>query len=277
MQGFKHIIITRFNLSQRWNKDKSGKKVLDNKWLEDRYNLFEKYCLPSIKGQTNQNFEWWVYFDNATNEIFRKKNLVLQSIYPNFRAKYENTYDEFEINMPKEITSYLHKKNIEWLITTRLDNDDIFAIDSVDIIQKSFPLEDMVIIEIPKGLTLEIGYKTRLRRISRLGNPFISLSENISSNKHVKGVYYHQHGHWKNTKRKIASDKEQWIQVIHEKNLSNTAQGEEVLHYGITKRFKFDMEDLDFQNIFEFSGRKILFKSKKIYFKVNRKLKSLFF
>ena len=57
---FKHYIITRFNLSQRWDKDSLGNKVLDDNWLKNRFQLFENYCFPSLKSQTNKNFEWWV-------------------------------------------------------------------------------------------------------------------------------------------------------------------------------------------------------------------------
>lgn len=276
MEVFKHIVITRFNLSQRWATDKTGQKVLGDKWLADRYILFENYCLPSIKSQTNQNFEWWVYFDNTTNEYFRKKNSELHAIYPNFKPKYESSYDDFEENMPKEISSYLKDEGVDWLITTRLDNDDIFAIDTIDIIQKSFSQDNMHIIEMPIGLTMEIGNKTRLRKIRRLGNPFISLSENISMNDGVRGVYYHQHNQWKNNESKFISDRAQWIQVIHENNISNTAYGEEVLHIGISNRFKFKRDNIIFQNIFEFSRRKILFKLEKFYYKVKRKLRSIY-
>ena len=272
---FKHIIITRFNLSQRWINDKSGKEVLNERWLEDRYSLFEKYCLPSVKSQTKQDFEWWVYFDSNTNEEFRKKNSNYNLIYPNFKPKYENSYDSFEINMPKEIDRYLKDKNIKWLITTRLDNDDILAVDTIDLIQKGFRTENMHLLEIPIGFTLELRKKIRLRKVNRLGNPFISLAENCTTLNTIKGVFHNQHGHWKNIPRKIVSGQPQWIQIIHENNLINEAKGDDVLHFGISKRFKFDMDNLVFQNVFEFSGRKIKAKSNSFYFNVKRKLKSI--
>ncbi len=267
-------MITRFNLSQRWVNDKAGKEVLNDKWLNDRYFLFEKYCLPSIKSQTNQNFEWWVYFDSTTKKEFRQWNSNLNIAYPNFKPKYEDSYDDFEVNMPNEIHSYLKTQNIEWLITTRLDNDDILAIDTIELIQNGFSPDSMIIIEIPMGLTLELRDTTRLRKVNRLGNPFISLIEICSSSNNIKGVYHNHHGHWKDIRKKIVSDQVQWIQVIHENNVINRAKGREVLHFGITKRFKFEMDNLVFQNILEFWGRKISFYLNELYFKIKRKIKS---
>lgn len=52
-----HFILTRFNLLL-WNKAKDGQMVRTTKWLEHRFSLFENYCIPSIKNQTCQDFEW---------------------------------------------------------------------------------------------------------------------------------------------------------------------------------------------------------------------------
>ena len=42
--------------------------------------IFEKYFLPSINNQTNNNFKWLVYFDINTKTPFKKriKNLELK-------------------------------------------------------------------------------------------------------------------------------------------------------------------------------------------------------
>ena len=229
-----------------------------------------------MKSQTNQNFEWWVYFDSTTKEEFRQLNSSLNISYPNFKPKYETSYDDFEKHMPREIDDHLNDQNIAWLITTRLDNDDVFAVDTIDLIQNAFSKDDMVLLEIPTGLTLDVRKRVRLRKVSRLGNPFISLVENSLPSKMVKGVYHKQHNQWKNVKIKVVSDQTQWIQIIHENNVLNRAIGEEVFHSVITKRFKFNMDNIAFENILLFSGRKISSYSNKFYFKVKRKLKSLF-
>ena len=67
-----HFILSRFNLLL-WSKDREGNKVRSKQWLVHRFDLFEKYCLPSIKIQTCQNFEWIVLFDSKTPDNFKDR------------------------------------------------------------------------------------------------------------------------------------------------------------------------------------------------------------
>ena len=51
----KHYLLTRFNLTfKEWKTSKNGELVLTDKWLKNRFELFENYCLPSVKNQTYQ-------------------------------------------------------------------------------------------------------------------------------------------------------------------------------------------------------------------------------
>ena len=52
-----HFLLTRFNLKlKEWQTTKQGESVGSELWLTKRFELFRKYCLPSVKQQTNQNF-----------------------------------------------------------------------------------------------------------------------------------------------------------------------------------------------------------------------------
>ncbi|MFI1772228.1 glycosyltransferase [Thalassobellus citreus] len=257
MENFKHIIITRFNLSKRWQSDKLGNTVLDENWLKDRFYLFENYCLPSIKSQTCLNFEWWVYFDEQLSPEYKKKNEALHSSFANFIPKYEKSYNYFETNMPKELHKKLLKSNVEWLITTRLDNDDILAKNTVEVIQKHISFKGACLLEIPVGYTMEIGEKSVLRQVTTYLNPFISLVETVSSKSQVKSVYYQEHNKWKGVKNEIVSNLPQWIQVIHDKNISNSAAGKEINPWLIRKQFKFNYKSLKFKSQFRFYKQKI--------------------
>lgn len=83
----RHFILTRFNLLL-WQQDKEGQKVRTIKWLEHRFLLFEKYCLPSIKNQTCQDFEWIVLFDSTTPERFKERIISYQKDCPQFLPVY---------------------------------------------------------------------------------------------------------------------------------------------------------------------------------------------
>lgn len=240
MIRFKHLLITRFNLSNRWNLDKQGNIVLDTVWLEDRFHLFMNFCLPSVIGQTSKNYEWWIYFDVNTESKFKELIENIQKQYPNFKPKYEKCYDDFENNMPIDITNFLKSENIDWLITTRLDNDDMLAKDTIEIIQKKINFKNNNLLEIPCGYTLELGNKSKLRKVKNMLNPFISLVEKVKKDSIVKSVYFYQHNEWKNIESIIITNKAQWVQIIHEKNVCNRANGELVYPLNFNSRFKFN-------------------------------------
>lgn len=61
----RHFILTRFNL-RLWTKDKKQQPTRTSEWLEKRFQLFETFCLPSIKSQSVKNFKWIVLFDEST-------------------------------------------------------------------------------------------------------------------------------------------------------------------------------------------------------------------
>lgn len=79
--SIKHFIATRFNLKiEEWNTAKDGSVVLTEKWLEERFNLFEKYCFPSVANQSIKNFYWLIFFDVSTPDIFKNELRNIQMI-----------------------------------------------------------------------------------------------------------------------------------------------------------------------------------------------------
>ena len=119
-----HFILTRFNLLL-WNKDKEGNLVRTTKWLEHRFLLFEKYCLPSISNQTCKSFEWIVLFDNSTPDTYKKKISEFQQkclqLIPIYVSPKEGRY--FAQIFRDEVAKRIKDKRV---ITTYLDNDDAF-------------------------------------------------------------------------------------------------------------------------------------------------------
>ena len=52
-----HFVITRFNLRAAYSgADRQGQPVLSPGWMRERIELFERFCLPSMVHQANQNF-----------------------------------------------------------------------------------------------------------------------------------------------------------------------------------------------------------------------------
>ncbi len=102
----KHFLVTRFNLKHNnWKTGKDGQKVLTDTWLIHRFKLFEKYCLPSVKNQSNQNFIWCCFFDNSTPQEYMVRIKKLSTSYNNFVPIFINGMAELHTALKKFITT----------------------------------------------------------------------------------------------------------------------------------------------------------------------------
>ena len=161
-EKFKHVILTRFNTKE----DNEGKLLYDkpgaNKWMDHRVQLF-KETQKSVLEQTCGNFEWVISMDERTPERYLKK------IDSDYRIKLVscNILDAFvgrEVDTP-------------WVITTRLDCDDIIMPGFVHAVQRQFQ---------PKLKVIDVGVvrlnwdtqKVHAGNVGRGRSMFISLVEN---------------------------------------------------------------------------------------------------
>lgn len=224
MDTFQHFILTRFNLLL-WNKDKEGHKVRTSKWLEHRFSLFEKYCLPSVKNQTCQNFYWILFLDSLTPERFKNKIADYQRGCSQFVPVFvepEKGYQFAEI-FREEVIKRLNGNRV---ITTYLDNDDAIEIHFVEDLQKRAEfLDDGTFINYVDGYQYYTDHNY-LMRIHYPRNHFMSVIEegNPATLKTIYGYGSHYYIE-KIPGVKIENIKNQpmWCEVIHEKNMGNDA------------------------------------------------------
>lgn len=87
MENYSHFIITRFNLNL-YAQDKHDLPTRTDRWLEHRFEVFERYCLPSVAAQTSGNFTWLCLFDAATPESCRRRIEGYKARCPQFEAVY---------------------------------------------------------------------------------------------------------------------------------------------------------------------------------------------
>ena len=228
----RHFILTRFNLLL-WNKDKKGNLVRTKKWLEHRFSLFEKYCLPSIANQTCKTFEWIVLFDSSTPEIYKERIEKYQQICPQLAPVYVNPMGGryfaqiFRDEVVKRLDSNEnHNENEKRVITTYLDNDDALDIRFVEDIQKRVVnLPDGTFFNYTSGYQFFTDYNYVMRiRFPR--NHFMSVVENGNPSA-VKTIYgYGSHyyiGKLDGVRIVKVIDAPMWCEVIHEKNMGNDA------------------------------------------------------
>lgn len=226
-----HFLLTRFNLKlKEWQTTKQGESVLSNLWLTKRFELFTKYCLPSVKQQTNQNFIWIVCFDTETPDVFKSDIEIIANSYSNFKPIYIDGFIDPLAIISKKIRSYLTISDTH-IITTRLDNDDAIHKVFIETIQKSFKSDDAYIIDIVKGLQFIPGKKhDTIRAMNLAFNPFLSFVEPCNN---IKTVLSRPHLDWKDTKHFAINTQPLWMQIIHEQNITNA----EKLQFPETNQF----------------------------------------
>lgn len=220
-----HFLLTRFNILI-WRQDKEGRKVRSIKWLEHRFSLFEKYCLPSIKNQTCQDFEWIVLFDSMTPERFKERIAHYQEecsqLTPVFVEPENGRY--FADIFRSEVVKRLKAKRV---LTTYLDNDDALNIRFVeDIQQRAVSLNDSTFINYDEGYQYYADGKF-LMRVHYPTNHFISVIEKGDPTT-LKGIFgYGSHATIKRIKGvtiECIKNQRMWCEVVHEKNVMNDAK-----------------------------------------------------
>lgn len=219
-RSFGHYLITRFNLRKdNWLTTKKNKPVLSEVWLKNRFELFENYCLSSVKSQTNLNFKWLVFFDTTTSDKYKERVREIADGFPQFQPIYSDGMDPY-IGMAQEIVS---KEDAEYVITTRLDNDDCVSVDFIDTIQKDFSKQDYQALDYVDGYTLQIAPQVRLGKKLHYYNPFNSL---VEKNDSPKTVCHRRHSQWKKEKRvKRIRGERIWLSIIHHENKVNEFHG----------------------------------------------------
>lgn len=219
---FSHLLITRFNLkNQDWLLTKNKEQLLDNEWMQERMELFENYCFPSVVAQTNKNFSWLLFFDSSTEELFKKQIIKMTQQHDFIKVMFIDGMPSFN----ESILSYIKKNHIEkpYLITSRIDNDDCISCFFIEEIQNKFASQDFMAFDFIEGYSLQISPNVILGKKEHIFNPFISL---IEKNKDPKTVWHYKHNQWKKeAKVTQVTGKRVWMSVIHEKNKVNEFDG----------------------------------------------------
>lgn len=220
-----HFLLTRFNILL-WRLDKEGGRVRTTQWLEHRFLLFEKYCLPSILNQTCQEFEWIVLFDSKTPDSFKSRiegyRKECPQLIPVFVEPENGRYfaDIFRAEVVKRV-------NADRVLTTYLDNDDALNVLFVeDIQQRALTVNEGTFINYDDGYQYYADDKFMMR-VHYPTNHFISVVEK-GDTAIVKGIFgYGSHAtidRIKDAKIESIRNQRMWCEVVHEKNVMNDAK-----------------------------------------------------
>lgn len=255
--NFIHIITTRFNVPTKiWTKTREGDKPLSEDWLKDRFEIFQKYCLPSFKNQSNENFIWLVFFDK---EIPQEYKIIIDQIkkdFPKFIALFVQDFEDMQIKALEIIPSF-YTTDTKFVITTDIDNDDLLHRDFVKTVQDHYEPRNNLVIDLKRGLQLTHtpGKKALLNVFYMVANPFISLVEDKNK---VGTVMKEEHLKYRTYPNYTSYDAEpRFIQFIHANNLVNNTK------YGAKRIRIIDFSDygISIENYFKISATSAIIKN----------------
>jgi len=119
----KHFIIIRFYSDILMKKE----KIFNYSFLHNAINIFKKFTLKSLENQSNKNFEIIIKINNKlpeNNKAISELKQIESSI--NINVIRSNLTDKYIINNTKEA---------KFVITTRINHDDLIYNDAVEDIQ----------------------------------------------------------------------------------------------------------------------------------------------
>lgn len=223
-QKIQHFILTRFNILL-WRKAKDGNPVRTRVWLEHRFAIFEKYCLPSVMGQTCKAFQWIVLFDSTTPECFKDIIEAYRTVCPQFIPVYVEPREG--CNFAQIFRSEVMKRlDADRVLTTYLDNDDALHLGFVEDIQRrAVGLPDGTFVNYNQGYQLFTDHKY-VMQINFPRNHFMSIVESGAPNV-LRTIYGYGSHYYINkipdVKIEHIVELPMWCEVVHEKNMGNDA------------------------------------------------------
>lgn len=238
-----HYILTRFNL-RLWRQDKNGSPVRTAEWLEHRFALFERYCLPSVAAQSCKDFQWIVLFDGKTPGAYRERiegyrvqcpQLAPVFVEPENGRFFAEIFRSEVCRLLRQAQQPVQNPALRQaqgpaqqprVLTTYLDNDDALAVGFVEDVQRrAAELPDGTFISYADGYQYYTDH-SYVMRIHYPRNHFVSVVES-GNPLTLKTIYgYGSHYYIDNipgTKIERVASSPLWCEVIHDRNMGNDA------------------------------------------------------
>jgi hypothetical protein len=223
------FLLTRFNSPVKYAPKDLG---INQAWLSHRFSLFENFCLPSVSSQDSKNFHWILLIDERTpNQWVIRLNDGLAKLSS------KNTILPVAQFSEASIISEIKKNVVDdkaFILSTRLDNDDAiadnFLSNILKVCQNLLP-DQSYIINFSNGCKVHTSgiYKHKPQAL----NPFLSV---FSSIQNLKTSLHKPHNKMDAAGTVIRIDVSKsslnsimWMQVIHNKNISNRLRKESKL------------------------------------------------
>lgn len=193
------LLLTRFAV--RYGRTGVRPEPLSQAWFDGRFDLFERYCLPSVQRQTWADFRWYIYVDAAVETWVSDR---LRAYDPRIEIRTEDYHCP-----PADLTGRV--------VSTRLDSDDAIA----PHVMARIHAEAEAASSTPLLVDFATGYhwhhQRRIGYVGR-GRAFKAL---IEDGPRYHGVYVHKCEDMPSHFRTVRVDAPAWLRVVHGGNLTN--------------------------------------------------------
>ncbi len=239
---FTHYLVTRYNVPfENWDRDKAGNQVGHDEWMQQRLSLFKKFCVPTILHQSNQAFHWLIYLDVQTApsalEAIHKELKVVKNAEVRFAATMQDLLGD--------LRKVLSTVETDYIITSRLDNDDGLGREYIQQIQNAFVPGDKTLINMLQGVLYDSDKRilTTVRN-ARL-NHYTSLIEKRHPDQECLTVLGFSHTAPPEECKVINVDADYaWLKIIHGRNLNSRTKGKPVLRNRVLPFYNIAKEDV---------------------------------
>jgi hypothetical protein len=229
MGKFTHYLITRFNVPvSDWSADKAGTATRDEAWMTHRLRLFADFCVPTVRQQTTREFTWIICLDTATPDVTLDAIRHLVAGVPRAEFLLAPSHDV----MMQRLRERLDADEADFIMTSRLDNDDGLGPDYISIVQSHFEPVDKRLINLLGGLLYDAPNRVLTRlRLSRF-NHFTSLVERNMHDGRVLTVIGFPHTRPPADVTVVdVPARYGWLKIVHARNVSSRTKGLPLITY----------------------------------------------
>jgi hypothetical protein len=225
---FKHVLITRLNVNYKQKMPQHGYDP--EEWLIGRMKIFKDFCFPSVVNQTTMEFDWIFYIDDETPEEIKNELGFIFQPYSNFHLV-SHAFENFAIHpyLNEDIRNLCNEVP-EYLLTTRLDTDDMLNKDFIHQVQTQFERSEYLPINFNHGNVYNI-FSGVTAKVNHQCNPFMSLVSKINGEAPLNTIFHRMHHEFQNdaTVKRINTKEPLWCMTINEFNYSTGFFGRVIL------------------------------------------------
>ena len=238
-----HLIITRFNI--RIDEDL---RALSEDYLEQRFEIFERYCLPSVLNQTCHDFRWVILFDSATPASFKQRADKIGQQASNIDILFVEPFEDVHVFYEQLAQQY--SAGHQYLLTTRFDNDDMLNRHFVEYLHRALQQQTPTFYSFSKGLQY-FRAKETVFTVNFINNHFSSLLEDASLTPKTILGYNHIEISQIGTIVNMAEEN-MWVEIVHETNVCNN------FSRSIHPSAKVSVNNEDFPKVFTYNKSAIM-------------------